>query len=296
MTDQSHKFCLGRPAFLGDEKAQLFHYVDIALLAAAADVVGAAVLARVDDDPDGLAVILDVEPVAHVESLAVDRQGFAFQQIQDQQGNQFLGKLQRPVVVRAVAHPHRQAEGAVPGAHQVIARCLGRGIGARRIVAGFFVEQAGRSQRAKHLVGRDVMQKSLAGRPQFAAGFQQIEGAFDVGAQEGPRSRDRAIHVALGRKMHHHVGLVLGKHGPQRREIAQVDPFEGVVGPVGHRLQAAQIGRVGQRVQVDEVVFGVSRHHSHVWGVGESISQAHTITHAAWTGYLRLVWKFGGAG
>ena len=130
------------------------------------------------------------------------------------------------------------------------------------------------------------MKEPLAGRPKLAAGFQQIEGAFDVGVHKGARPCDRAIHVALGRKMHHDFGLVAGKHGPQRGEIAQVGPFKGVVGQAGHWVQAAQIGGVGQRVQVDELVLGVARHQeieevradeagaagdqdSHVFGIGK---------------------------
>ena len=48
------------------------------------------------------AVILDVQPVADVAAVAVDRQRPPVERVQDHQRDQLLGKLKRPVVVRAV--------------------------------------------------------------------------------------------------------------------------------------------------------------------------------------------------
>jgi len=72
--------------------------------------------------------------------------------------------------------------------------------------------------------------------------------------------------VALGRKMHHHVGLVLGNTARSAEKSHRSTRSKVVVGPAGHGLQAAQIGRVGQRVQVDEVVLAVAGYQE----IGES--------------------------
>ena len=53
--------------------------VDVLALAVAADVVGLARLARAQDQRQRLGMVLDMQPVAHVLALAVDRQALAAQ-------------------------------------------------------------------------------------------------------------------------------------------------------------------------------------------------------------------------
>ena len=90
-----------------------------------------------------------------------------------------------------------------------------------------------------------MREQSLARLPQLAAGFEQIEGALDVGAQERARPGDRAVDVAFGREVNHHLRLVLGQCLAHGLEIDQVDMREGVVGAALQPGQAARIGRVG---------------------------------------------------
>jgi hypothetical protein len=88
------------------------------------------------------AVVADVQPVAHVLAVAVDRQRLAGERVDDHQRDQLFGELVRAVVVGAVGGEHRQAVGVVEGAHQVVGRRLagantavrrvGRGLGERR--------------------------------------------------------------------------------------------------------------------------------------------------------------------
>ena len=55
-----------------------------------------------EHEQDAGAVVLDVEPVAHVAAVAVDRQRLALERVQDHERDQLLGELVRAVVVRAV--------------------------------------------------------------------------------------------------------------------------------------------------------------------------------------------------
>ena len=55
--------------------------------------------------PECAGVVLDVEPVADVVAVAVDRQGLALQGVEDHQRDQLLGELVGAVVVRAVGRP-----------------------------------------------------------------------------------------------------------------------------------------------------------------------------------------------
>ena len=113
---------------------------------------------------DAGAVILDVQPVAHVAAVAVDRQRPAVERIEDHQRNQLLGKLERAVVVRAVGDQRRQAVGVEVGAHQVIGRRLARRVRRVRRVRRLLAEQPVGAERAVHLVGRHVQKPERRAR------------------------------------------------------------------------------------------------------------------------------------
>ena len=70
---------------------------------------------------------------------------------------------------------------------------------------------------------------------------------------EGVRAVDRAVDVALGGQVHHGIGRVLGEHRVHGGAVADVGADEGVARAVGDRLERAQIGGVGQLVDIDDV-------------------------------------------
>src|ERR1700728_1342714 len=76
--------------------------IDILLLVPAADVVSLPHFSAREHGCDGLAVIFHVEPVANVPSVSVDRCPLAIARVEDDQRNEFLRKLNAPVVSRAI--------------------------------------------------------------------------------------------------------------------------------------------------------------------------------------------------
>ena len=62
-------------------------------------VVHFALFAFAHYQVDRFAVVFYVKPVAHVASVTVDRQMFAFEYILDNQWNQFFGKMIGAVVI-----------------------------------------------------------------------------------------------------------------------------------------------------------------------------------------------------
>ena len=111
-------------------------------------------------------MIVDVDPVAHVGAVAVNRQRLARQGVQCHQGDQFLRELPGSVVVAGVGDHRRQAVGVVPGADQMVGRRLGRGIRAARVVwRGFGERRIAVVEGAEYLIGGDVMEaeRGLAG-------------------------------------------------------------------------------------------------------------------------------------
>ncbi len=154
-------------------------------------------------------MVLDVEPVADVPPVAVDREVLALEGVQHHQGNQLLRKLEGAIVVRAVGDERRQAEGAVVGAHQVVrARLRGR-VGRVGGVGRRLREEPLGAERAVDLVGRDVEEAERLAQRFGRLGevrpraFEQLEGADDVGLEKGPRTVDRAVDVGLRREVEH---------------------------------------------------------------------------------------------
>ncbi len=99
-----------------------FDDVDVLPLVEASNVVGLGDFAFVEYRVDGAGVVDDIEPVAHVFPLAVDRKRLAVTDVVDEQRNELLGELVWAVVVRAVGHDCRHAVGVVVGTHKVVGR------------------------------------------------------------------------------------------------------------------------------------------------------------------------------
>ena len=98
--------------------------VDIRHLVMAADVVDLADSALVDNQVNRLAVILDIQPVADVLALAVDRQRLVGKRVGNHQRNQLLREVIGAVVVGAAADGDGQTVGSVIRQHEQIRACL----------------------------------------------------------------------------------------------------------------------------------------------------------------------------
>ena len=95
---------------------------------------------------------------------------------------------------------------------------------------------------------------------QGAKRLEQVEGAHDVGGDKRLRAVDAPVHVALGGEVHDQLGIDTSKEGMHGSLAGDVHPFEGVVRAAGDSCDAAEVGRVGQRVDVDEVVLRMPGH------------------------------------
>jgi len=66
-------------------------------------------------------VVFDIEPVADVHAVAVEGDFFAFDQVGDEEGNQFFGEMVWAVVIAAARDEDRHVERVEIGAHEAIA-------------------------------------------------------------------------------------------------------------------------------------------------------------------------------
>lgn len=214
--------------FFRDEFDEAIEEADVFPFVFAADVVGAAGGAVPHDGPDRFVVVFDIEPVADVAAVAVDREGLAFEHVKDHEGDELFRELVGAVVVRAVGESERQAIGVVVGLGEVVARGLAGGIGRAGVVGGFFGEVALLSQRAKDLVGAHMVKEHIVAQgavgvfPGIAGHIEEGVGAHDIGAHEGFRTEDGAVDVAFGGEVDDGVDLVLGKEALDEGAVADV--------------------------------------------------------------------------
>ncbi|CAM4327506.1 hypothetical protein PARU111607_14030 [Palleronia rufa] len=234
------------------------HQVDVAHLVLAADVVAAAHGAARQHRQQRVGVILHVEPVADVLTLAVDGNRRTGEGLEDDHGDQLFGKVVGAVIVRAVGDDHRQAVGFAPGAHQMVAGGLGRGIGRVGRIGRVLGELAGGAEGAVHLIGGDMVEAEpggpVRGLPVAARFLQQRIGAVDIGAHERAGSVDGAVHMAFGGQMQDRVGAVTGQDRADAGRVADVGLLERVSRRIVHRGQVGEARGIGQLVQVHDLM------------------------------------------
>lgn len=170
---------------------------DILFFVVTADVVGFAYLAFAQHLVQRTGMVFDVEPITHLIALAIDRQRFAFEGVEDDQRDELFGKVVWAIVVGTVGDQHWQAISSLPGTNQMVGTgftCRVRGAG--RVRRGFGEELFRIFQIAIHLVGGDVMEaesclaRIVQALPIMASRFKQGIGADDVGFDECSRPGD----------------------------------------------------------------------------------------------------------
>src|SRR6266536_5819195 len=160
-----------------EDRARQRHVLD---LVAAADIVDLPRLPLAEDEVDGRAVVEDVEPVAHVPAVAVERHRPVLQRIGDEERDDLLGVLVGAEVVAAPRDDHGQTVGEPVGPRQEVGGRLGRRVGVRG-VEPVRLARGAHGDAAVDLVGAD---QEETGQPALPRGLEERVGAEDVGAQE----------------------------------------------------------------------------------------------------------------
>lgn len=237
---------------------QLMYDLDIWHLVPATHVVHFTRLTLGQHGANRTTVVRHIQPVPNLLAIAINRQGFTRQRIGDDQRNQLLREVIRPVIVRAIARRHRQPIGVMPSTHQMIAGRL-----ARRIRAVWLVRislgkgRVHRLQRTIHFIGAHMMKAegrfrlAFQRRPVAARSLQQGECAIDIGTHELARAMNATIHMALGRNMHDGARLVRSQQRIDQRPVTDIALHESVARIALQRSQILQIARVSQLVQID---------------------------------------------
>lgn len=228
--------------------------VDVGALIVTADVVDLANATLLQDQVDGMAVILDVEPVANILAVTVDRQLLVGQRVDDHQRDELLREVVRAVVVRAARDRRRDLVGAVVGHDEQVGTGLRSRIRTRRLEVRLLREEEVRAverQVAVDLVRRDLM---VAVDAVLAAGVEQHTRADDIRLQEDLRILDGAVDMRLRREVDDDVRLLLLEDAIDRTAVCDVRADELEVLLLHRRLERLKIARIRQLVDADDAV------------------------------------------
>ena len=229
---------------------------DVVPLAVRADQVRLADTALGQNGPHARAVVLGVDPVAHVLAFAVQLRALPVQDVRDLARDELLHVLVGPVVVRAIRDRGPDPVRAGPGAHQHVAGGLRGAVRGARMVRGGFGEPGRVVQRevAVHLVRAHVVVADAV----LAHGLEQAERALHVGPEERLRVRDGVVVVALGRVVHDRV--VAGHDPVQQVRVADVAHHE-LHAVLGQARDVLRVARVREFVQHGHVHVRMVVHH-----------------------------------
>eukprot|EP00913_Durusdinium_trenchii_P006019 g5631.t1 len=208
-----------------------------------------------------VACVVDVDPVADVESVSEEGDGLVAEDVVDEAGDELLGELAGAEVVGWAGDDDVLAERFAGGLGEQVGAGLAGGVGrAGAEGVGLGEPQLGavEGEVAVDFVGGDVHEAALPGAE--ACEVEQGLRAEDVGADEGLRVGDGAVHVALCGEVEDDVGaLHVGLDGAG---VADVGVGE-LVTRVGVRArEVVGVAGVGEGVEVDDVDIGAGIEHS----------------------------------
>ena len=222
-------------------------------LVSRADVVRLPLAAVLQDELDGATVVVDVEPLAAVSARGVERELEVVERVRDEERDQLLGELARPVVVRAVRDRHRQPVRLVVGAGGVVGGSLGGVVRRPRPVGRVLGEGVAGVERqvAVDLARRDVVE---AGDAVPARRLEQRLRAEHVRAEEAAGVDHGEAVVRLRREVDDDADLLLREQPLHELEVADVSLDEPHVEPV----EVAPVAGVREQVERDHVVVRVT--------------------------------------
>jgi hypothetical protein len=235
-------------------------HLNVLFFALAPDIVAFSQMSLVKNRHKGLAMVIHVDPVADVSSIAVYREIPAFCGIEDNERNQLFGELKGAVVIGAVGDNRRQPIGPMKGFDHVVRGSLACRVGAGGVIGGCLRRIHGSCDRTIHFVGRNVKKALLTQtgnvlqRPESAASLQEVEGAQNIGAHKNLRTEDASIHMGFGGKMNNPVDFGCFKQMKNKLLVGEI-PFDKSVTAgkfLLHVREICKISRIGEEIHVQD--------------------------------------------
>ena len=253
--------------------------IDIFPFVEATDVICFGDSTAVENSVDSAGVVDDIEPVANVVALTIDRERLTMTYIIDEQRYKFFWKLIGAVVVGAVGDDSGQAISVVECAHEMVAGSLRSAVRAVRHIFKVL---------GKEVVAIDLMGREVAGE---AFGVRKLESAIDlvgtdmieafaleffgarlpiefsslqhrecthhIGTCEGKRVLDRAVDMAFGSEMDNTIDVSLRHQSENSVEVAHIGFDERIVRLILDVLKVSEVAGIGKFIDVDDVIIGI---------------------------------------
>ncbi len=217
---------------------------DVIPLTIRADQIRLADTTLRQNRPHAAGMVLGMDPVTHVQPLAVQLRTLTIQDVRDLTRDELLHMLIRAIIVRAVRDRRADPVRARPRAHQHVRRRLRRTVRAGRMIRRMLREPGRIIQREipVHLVRAHMMVTD----PILPDRLQQAERALNIRPEERLRIRDAVVIMRLGGVMHDRV---MARHDTvQQIRIADVthDQFHTVLGQARDVLRIARVRELVQ--------------------------------------------------
>ena len=231
-----------------------------------ADIISFAGLAFMENQVNGFTVVQNIQPVANVFAVAVNRYVLFAQRIGDNLRNQLFRMLFRTVIVGTVGNRYVHAVSAVIRTDQHIRTGFGRGIRRTRIIGCRFLEKAGFAQRAINFIGRNMMKTAvlITGlklvrrfHPGIARNIQQHKRTDNIRLNKGFRTGNRIIDMALGGKMNNAADIVFRKQLFNQRPVTDVALNKFIIGTLCTVAQIVRIAGISQLIEVNNLIFRI---------------------------------------
>src|SRR6266705_3973422 len=182
-------------------------YVDISPRIARADVVHRTWPPPFEGCQNGPAVIIDIDPVANIQAVAINRNRFIVHCVRDHERQEFFGELSRTIVVTAPRYDRVQTESVVRRSHQMFRSSLGSRVGTVWPERRIFSEESFVifGQTAHHFIGRDLQEASDAA---FPRAIQQHLSSQSVRVNEFAGRDNASVDVRFSRKVDYRLRAI----------------------------------------------------------------------------------------
>ena len=202
-----------------------------------------------------------VQPVSDILTVSVYRKLFVCQCAADHKRNQLLREVIRAVVVGASGNGNRGTEGSVVSQYKQVCACFGCRVRAGGVDRGILCKEQVRAIQRKvsvNFIGRYLMISLYA---EFSGSIQQYTGSHYVGLNKDARILDGTVYMALCCEIDNNVKFLFFKQIHDESFVCDITFYKFVVRFVLNRFQSLQVSRIGQQVQVYDLIIRVFVYH-----------------------------------
>ena len=249
----------GRPFQLAvHDFAEQMNEVDVLPFIMPADIVGFSNSSFVVNEVDRVCMIFNIQPVADIFTLAVNRDQPVVFYIVYRQRDQLFRKLERSVIVGTVGNHRWQPVGMVICPYEMIGTGLGSRVGTPRIIRRIFIKVSCSSQGTIYFVGGNMIKPFICKvLPDNTGRIQEVHRADNIGMNELHRAADRPVNMRFGSKMYHAVETVLLKHRLHQFPGGDVGFDKFIIWFLFNIPQVRKVASIRKIVKVHNFVVGI---------------------------------------